>query len=156
MEKFVVWCRGILLGLGVVGAAALAYALARSGLNHVVPNGNVLVDYVNVVVILLTTVTVFFTVAAIALAILGIWGFRNIKSDAAKSAEDSVKITMKDAFEPNGVAYNEIREEIIDESGPLGKWLRQEIQRQVTEQLTVRRAQLVVDEDDATDEGDQE
>lgn len=156
MEKIVIWCRVILLGSGVVGVATLAYALAKSGLSQTLPDGDALVDYVSVVVILLTTVTVFFTVAAIALAILGIWGFKNIKSDAAKTAEQSVKSTMKDAFEPNGLAYNEIRDEIIDKSGPLGKWLRQEIQRQVTEQLTVRRAELAVDEEDATDEGDQE
>ena len=156
IESFVVWCRVILLGLAVVGVAVLTYALAKTGLSQTLPDGDVLVDYVNVVVILLTTVTVFFTVAAIALAILGIWGFKNIKSDAAKSAEDSVKSTMKDAFEPGGVAYIEIREEIIDESGPLGRWLRQEIQRQVTEQLTIRRAELTINEDDASDEGDQE
>lgn len=113
-----------------------------------------IVDYTNVVVILLTTVTVLFTVAAIALALAGIWGFRNIKEAAAEYARRSVALEIGKAFQPGGAAYEHIRKEFQDPDAPLNSWLRNEISRQVTETLALYPAELDIDESDPKDEGE--
>jgi len=145
----VAFCLAALLLLGFI-----AYRIAYSTL-ATDPSGHLqIVDYTNIVVILLTTVTVLFTVAAIALGLAGIWGFRNIKEAAGEYARQSVSREIGNAFEPGGAAYEEIRREFQNDYAPLNRWLRHQIRREVTESLAFYRPGLDVDESDPTDEGD--
>ena len=70
--------------LAILATATLfviAYKLIGGQLTNAGGSRSVAIDYTNLVVILLTTVTVLFTVCALALAVLGIIGFRSLKED---------------------------------------------------------------------------
>jgi hypothetical protein len=140
---------GVFLCLSVI-----AYKLTFSSLATVRSDTLETVDYTNVVVILLTTVTILFTVFALILAILGVWGFHNIKIDAGKFAQNSAIDEIRAAFDENGEALKQIQQEFQNE-GPLREWVQRQIRSEVTEQLALYTPEQIADEDDPTDEGDQ-
>ncbi len=152
--------RPTLIVAAVCGVIALIFVVVKTGVFSTVPDGTVAVDYVNIVVILLTTVTVLFTIAALALAVLAFYGYRNIQKDAANAAEKAIESKLNEkirtSFKVGGAAFEEIKSEITADNGALGNWLRNEIEREVTEQLAYPRPSIGVDEDDPSDEGDQE
>ncbi|MBA4046357.1 MAG: hypothetical protein C0471_18360 [Erythrobacter sp.] len=134
---------------------AIASFLYRQG----GPNSGQTINYTDLVTILLTTVTVIFAIAAAALTLIGVWGFRNIKKDAGKyaanEADKEITKVIQSALQPGGTFMETLGQEIQGGEGPFGQWLRVQIERQVTEQLGPLRASLVVDESDPSDEGDQ-
>jgi len=144
----------ILIAGVFVCLSVISYKLTFSSLGTVRSNTIEAIDYTNVVVILLTTVTILFTVFALILAILGVWGFHNIKIDAGKFAQNSAIEAIRDAFDENGEALKQIQQEFQNE-GPLREWVRRQIRSEVTEQLALYSPDEITDEDDPKDEGDQ-
>ena len=93
------------------------------------------IDYTNAVVILLTTVSVIFTVCALILAILGIVGFRNLKRDAGKFASQQALSSIDVAFSEGGIALQQIENEFTREDGHLKKWVERKLRQEVIELL---------------------
>ena len=121
------------------------------------PDATRIVDYTNFTVILLTTVTVVFTIAAVLLAAGSIMGFRTMRRGASDYARRGVAREIDRAFEQGGAAYEEIRRQFTDPTQPLHLLLRHEIGRQLTEQLSLYNiassADSPPDEEDPADEG---
>lgn len=90
------------------------------------------IDYVNIVVILLTTVTLVFSVAAIALGIIGAIGFRNLKKEAAKYAAEHAKETIQKSFQKGGTSIVYIDSELRREDGHLRRWMEERVRQEVT------------------------
>ena len=139
--------------------AVVAYNISFSSLETTTNSGLKSVDYTNIVVILLTTVTILFTVAAIFLALLAVLGFNNIKVEAGKFAKTSAIDEIKLAFQEDGEALKQIQRELQNE-GPLRDWIRRQIGIDVTEQLalysSIQSTSAAIDEDDPADEGEQD
>jgi hypothetical protein len=118
------------------------------------------ISYTDVVVLLLTTVTVIFAVAATALTLVGVWGFKNLIEDAskyaAKAADVEIGRTIQRAFESDGIFAEGMANEVREGNGPFAEWLRAEVQRQVREQMAFTRLEVPIDENDPSDEGDQD
>jgi len=150
--------RDVLLCISLLAAILLAgvviYRWTTATLIPATPGSKALIDYTNVVVILLTTVTVLFTVAALALALLGAVGVRNMKRSAEEYARNNVSVEIDRAFDQGGAAYDEIRKQFQDPDHSMHRWLRNEIERQVKEQIALYGGpESNVDEDDPADEG---
>jgi hypothetical protein len=144
----------IVLLAAILLAGIVIYRWTTSTLIPATPGSKELIDYTNVVVILLTTVTVLFTVAALALALLGAVGVRNMKRSAEEYARNNVATEIDRAFDQGGAAYDEIRKQFQDPDHAMHRWLRNEIERQVKEQAALYGVpQADVDEDDPADEG---
>lgn len=120
------------------------------------------IDYNNVVVVLLTTVTVIFSVFAIALGLLGAVGFQNLKKDAGKHAETQALNEITKAFSPDGVAIDRISEEFSRDDGHLKPWMMKRIRIEVIELLPLIIDRVQKDagkglaEGEPTDEGSTE
>lgn len=149
--------------LGVLATAALfviAYKLIGGQLTNAGGTRAVTIDYTNLVVILLTTVTVLFTVCALALAVLGIIGFRSLKKDAGRFASEQALSAISSSFDEGGQALAKIQDEFTKEDGHLKKWAEGRIRREVIallplviDRLPGNATGLGLDEDAATDEG---
>jgi len=140
--------------------AVIAYKLTAGYLTKVGGTKEVVIDYTNIVVILLTTVTVIFSVCALALAVLGVIGFRNLKRDAGKYASQQALAAISSAFEEGGRALNQIQNEFTKDDGHLKKWAERRIRHEVIallpliiDRLPSNRAEFGIDEDAPTDEG---
>ncbi|MCT2399325.1 hypothetical protein [Novosphingobium mangrovi (ex Huang et al. 2023)] len=120
--------------LAVIATLSLAIIAFKAihGLIHSAPPGQPpRVDYNTIVIVLLTTVTVIFSVCAIALGILGAIGFRNLKKDAGKFAEVQAINEIKSAFEKNGTALNHIDSEFQREDGHFRPWMKERIRKEI-------------------------
>ncbi|MFM2237358.1 MAG: hypothetical protein RL209_1392, partial [Pseudomonadota bacterium] len=107
-----------LLTLAVfVCVAIISYKISFWSLAVSNVSGVTSVDYTNIVVILLTTVTILFTVAALFLALLGVIGFNNIKIEAGKFAKTSALEQINASFQEDGEALRQIRLELQKEKG---------------------------------------
>jgi hypothetical protein len=114
-----------------VGITILAFK-AIHGLLTPVPIGfNVETSYENIVVVLLTTVTVIFTVAALVIGVLAFLGPRALKREATKFAENAVLKSIEDAMKPEGLAAKLLEASFPPKEGPLKAWMEQRIDRQV-------------------------
>lgn len=133
--------------------SVIAYKLTFASLGQGRTEALQHVDYTNIVVILLTTVTVVFTLFAVALAGLSIWGFNNIKITTSEIAKETAEKEFKTAFNEGGQADNIIRDEFTKDAGPLQTWVKKQIKVQVSEQLALYNPSDKIDEDDPTDEG---
>lgn len=116
------------------------------------------IDYTNVVVILLTTVTVIFSVCAIALAILGVVGFNNLKRDAIRLASQKASAEIESAFLEGGSALTHIENEMTRD-GHLKEWLNTRIKNYVFEFLPLSISEIkyqatAFDDTQSTDEGE--
>lgn len=147
--------------IATLALAVIAYKLAFGSLEAEAAPTPPGIDYTNVVVILLTTVTVIFSVCALALAVLAVVGFRSLKRDAGKFASQQALIEITAAFNEGGRAHDQIQEEFSKEDGHLKKWAARRIRQEVIallplvmDRLPEGRANLGLDEDAATDEGE--
>jgi hypothetical protein len=149
------------LSLLVAGALCLiAYKLTAGLLAPIGAASPVTIDYTNIVVILLTTVTVIFSVCALALAILAVVGFRSLKRDAGKFASRQALAAISSSFDEGGRALMAIQEEFTREDGHLKRWSERRIRQEVIAllPLVIDRLQnsdpeLGLDDDAPTDEG---
>jgi hypothetical protein len=89
------------------------------------------IDFSTIVVVLLTTVTVVFSVCAIALAIIGAIGFKNLKSEAGNFAAEQVVRKIQAAFSQGGVALTQIDTEFSRGDGHLRPWMEERIRKEV-------------------------
>lgn len=124
--------------ISTVVAIALSILAFRSvyDLLMVSPNGKApVVDYINIVIILLTTVTVIFSVAAIAMAILGFVGYRNLKQSAGRFAERQALLGIEEAFAEDGAAISHIEAEFQRDDGHFKPWMQSRIRVEVVELL---------------------
>ena len=124
------------------------------------------VDYNSIVVLLLTTVTVIFSFCAIVLAILGIIGFRNLRENAGKYAEEQANSKIESAFKEGGVAIKRIDIEFRKEDGHFRPWMQERIRKEVIELLPLIADRAIISQanipensqemapNEATDEGD--
>jgi hypothetical protein len=121
------------------------------------------IDYTNFVVILLTTVTVIFSVCALVLAVLGVVGFRSLKREAGKFASQQALLEIASAFSEGGRAHTQVQAEFTREDGHLKRWVERRIRGEVIALLPLVIGRLskdglseALDEDAPTDEGDVE
>lgn len=150
-------------GLAVLITASLLVIAYKLTGEQLTPAGNareVKIDYTNIVVILLTTITVFFTVCALALATLEVIGFRSLKRDAGRFASQQALSAISSSFDEGGQALAKIQDEFTKEDGHLKKWAEGRIRREVIELLPLvidrlpsSAAGYGLDEDAPTDEG---
>lgn len=152
--------RPTLVLLGCAITAFVFFAIVSFIYRQGGPNSAQNVNYVDVVTILLTTVTVVFTVAALALTLVGVWGFKTLVDDAkkyaAKTADEEVQRTIQSAFDSDGIFSQGMANELRTGSGPFAEWLRAAVEREVTYQMALSNRGEPVDEDDPSDEGDQD
>jgi hypothetical protein len=146
--------------IATLALAIIAYKLSFGASGEPASPSSTGVDYTNFVVVLLTTVTVIFSVCALVLAVLGIAGFRNLKREAGKFASQQALAEIAAAFDEGGRAQLQIRKEFTDEDGHLKKWAEARIRKEVIELLPLITDRLLksagsgVDDDAPTDEGD--
>jgi hypothetical protein len=143
-----------------VCVAIISYKISFSSLTVSNISGITSVDYTNIVVILLTTVTILFTVAALFLALLGVIGFNNIKIEAGKFAKTSALEQINASFQEDGEALRQIRLELQKEKGPLRDLIERQIANEVTEKLalysSMQSPPFTINENDPRDEGEQD
>lgn len=118
------------------------------------------IDYNNLVVVLLTTVTVIFSVFAIVLGLLGVFGFNNLKKDAGKYAEAQAIGEIEKAFSPDGIALQHISEEFRRDDGHFKPWMTERIRMEVVlllplvmDRFQARETKEGLAEGEPTDEG---
>jgi hypothetical protein len=147
--------------IATLALAVIAYKLSFGAAAENPTQPSTGIDYTNFVVILLTTVTVIFSVCALVLAILGIVGFRSLKKEAGKFASQQALAEIAAAFDEGGRAQLQIRKEFTDPDGHLKKWAEGRIRKEViellpliTDRLSRNPPDLGLDEDAPTDEGD--
>lgn len=150
---------GVLATLITVAICIIAYH-SLYNLLDVRPSGTtVAVDYNTILTVLLTTVTVIFTVCAIILAILGIFGFRNLKRDAGRYAEDQALAEIAKAFAPTGRGTIRIAQEMQSETGHHRQFVEKRIRTEVISLLPLFADKINEDAlrlafGEPTDEGD--
>lgn len=154
-------CCVLLAVLATLSLSVIAYKLSYGASVEQTTTSVGNIDYTNFVVVLLTTVTVIFSVCALVLAVLGVVGFRNLKKEAGKYASQQALLSIAAAFEEGGPALLQIREEFTDDDGHLKKWAEKRIRNEVIELLPLimaglpeNRADTEIDEKTPTDEGD--
>lgn len=137
----------------------IAYYAVFSLLHGVPSKSAVVVDYNAILTVLLTTVTVIFTVCAILLAVLGIFGFRNLKRDAGRYAESQALAEIEKAFGPTGSGTARIEEQMQSEDGHHRQFVERRIRAEVislfpliAERINADARRL--DMDEPTDQGD--
>ncbi|KPM22137.1 hypothetical protein AAJ72_13385 [Citromicrobium sp. RCC1885] len=144
----------------VIAVSVIAFASLYGTLVAVPQSGSVETSYENIVVILLTTVTVIFTISALIIAILAFMGPRAIKREARKYAETALLDALDKAMKPEGKATNLLKERFPPNAGPTKDWMEERIERQVISllPLIIDRIDLgsdvgAVDPDEPEDEG---
>lgn len=148
--------------LGLVFTAAIciiAYFSIYSLLTAAPSKGQVAVDFNSILTVLLTTVSVIFTVCAIVLAVLGIFGFQNLKRDAGRFAETQALAEIAKAFGPAGSGTICIEQAMQDENGHHRQYIEKRIRSEVISLLPLIADRINSDAlrlsiDDPTDEGD--
>jgi hypothetical protein len=163
IKHMIDWKRTLAVIAQVVGAISLlviACKMSTSATAYGISDGKPAVDYVNFVVILLTVVTVIFTVGALILAIFGVFGFENLKKEAANFASESAMTHINSSFKDGGAAYSKIQQEVENEDGHLKRWMKdhinQEVVRAVLEARSLRQidGEVGFDLNEPTDQGD--
>ena len=137
--------------VSTLALVVLAYKLTFGALRPSarLPEG---IDYTNIVVILLTTVTVVFSVCALALGVLGVVGFQSLRKEAGKFASQRALAEISTAFNEGGSAHIQIQSEFTREDGHLKRWVERRIRQEVIALLPLVIDRLK-DDDDPTDEG---
>lgn len=75
-----------LAAITTISLAIIAYSLISNVVLEVPNADNPKLDFVNVTIILLTTVTVIFSVCALILGLLGVIGFDKLRKEAGRFA----------------------------------------------------------------------
>jgi heme/copper-type cytochrome/quinol oxidase subunit 2 len=145
--------------LFTIAVCILAYFAVHSLLKGVPSKSAVEVDFNTILSVLLTTITIFFTVCAIVLAVLGIFGWRNLKRDAGRFAEAQALAEIARAFGPEGKGTSRIAQEMQSEHGHHRQFVEKRIRAEVLsflplfiERINDEAKSLALDE--PTDEGD--
>lgn len=144
--------------LAIFLAARIAVELPRT----IPADQNATIDYNQILVLLLTTVTVVFAFVAVILTIFGIVGYRNLVARARRHAEDQVKKKIDAAFKDGGIGIERIDNAINDEDSEVRPWIEERIRAEVIEMMPffVDRILNPVEDDHAmaenepTDEGE--
>lgn len=125
-----------------ISSLILAYcAIQRTGISPIKVQ-NSTIDYNYFVTILLTTVTVVFSVAAIALGVIGAIGFNNLKNEAAKYAQEEAIKEIKKSFAKNGAALTYIDTEFQRDDGHLRQWMIERVRKEVVILMPLVAARL--------------
>lgn len=148
--------------LGFLATASLciiSFFLIKDGLVPIGSAQKPVVDYVNVVVILLAAVTVILTIFAILMAVLGFFGFDELKRRAAKYAETAADKKIDEKFSNEGFVQSRIDAMFLDPTQEFRGWLEQRIQISVIEAVPFMQAGRRLDDNgmdrrQPTDEGD--
>lgn len=150
----------VLLAVIAIGIAILAFN-AIYGLLHAVPARNVETSYEEIVVVLLTTVTVIFTVSALGIGILTFLGPRALRREAGKYAEKAVLRSIEDALKPQGEATKLLESRFPPNDGPIKVWIEERVERQVItllpliiDRIGLRSEVGPIDPDASDDEGE--
>lgn len=146
--------------LAAIALCVIAYLLIAAYVTPATANSAVAIDYTNMVVILLTTVTVIFSVSALGLAILGVVGFRSLRREAGKFASAEALRAISSSFDDGGRALSKIQDEFTREDGHLKKWTERRIRQEVIallplviDKITANNPDARLAEDEPTDEG---
>lgn len=118
-----------------LGVLVIAYSLLFGMLVAVPEGAKVETSFENIVVILLTTVTVIFTVSALVLAILAFLGPRAIRREAKKYAEAALLAALDDAMKPDGKATKLLQQRFPPNDGAAKDWMKERIEDQVIKLL---------------------
>lgn len=145
--------------LFTLSVTIIAYNALYNLLTVAPSKGAVAVDFNAIMTVLLTTVSVIFTVSAIILAVLGIFGFRNLKRDAGRFAEAQALAEISRAFAQNGKGTLRIEQEMQSENGHHRQLVEKRIRAEVISLLPLIADRINVEAlrisiDDPTDEGD--
>ncbi|MBB3956259.1 hypothetical protein [Novosphingobium sediminicola] len=150
---------GFLAVLSTVAVCVIAFSEIRGLLQGAPSKSVVAVDYNAILTVLLTTVTVIFTVCAIILTVLGIFGFRNLKRDAGRYAEAQALAEIGKAFGPKGSGTIRIEQEMQSENGHHRQFVERRVRLEVisllplvADRINADALQLAMNE--PTDEGD--
>lgn len=157
MKKTISIFYGALALFTTVALCVLAYFAIFNLLTVVPSKSAVAVDFNAILTVLLTTVSVIFTVCAILLAVLGIFGFRNLKRDAGRYAESQALAEISRAFDPTGKGIKRI-EEMVREDSQLRQYIEKTIRAEVISLLPLIADRFNADgdrmaPDEPTDEG---
>ena len=149
----------VLATVATLAVCVLAYFALHSLLITAPSKSAVAVDFNAILTVLLTTVSVIFTVCAIVLAVLGLIGFRNLKRDAGKFAETQALLEIAKAFGPSGSGTNRIEQHMLEENGSHRQFVEKRIRLEVISLLPLIAGRINADAlrlslDDPTDEGD--
>lgn len=150
---------GALALLSTVAVCILAYFAIFSLLKGAPSKTAIAVDFNAILTVLLTTVSVIFTVCAILLAVLGIFGFRNLKRDAGRYAEEQALAEIARAFGPSGKGTARIEQELRSENSHLRGFVEKTIRAEVISLLPLvadrlNASSIRMATDEPTDEGD--
>lgn len=150
---------GVLATLATLAICVLAFYALHSLLIMAPSKNAVAVDFNAILTVLLTTVSVIFTVCAIVLAVLGLIGFRNLKRDAGRFAETQALAEITRAFGPSGSGTNRIEQHMLDENGHHRQFVEKRIRHEVITLLPLIADRISPDAlrfapDTPTDEGD--
>lgn len=150
---------GLLAAIAVVALCVIAYSETLGLLRAVPSKDDVVVDYNDLLTVLLTTVTVLFTVCAIVLTVLGIVGFRNLKREAGRFAESQALAEIAKAFGPSGNGTARIEHEMRNENGHHRQFVEKRIRLEVIDLLPLVINRINADAakfapDEPTDQGE--
>jgi heme/copper-type cytochrome/quinol oxidase subunit 2 len=142
-----------------LAVCVIAFYAIYSLLNGVPSKEAVEIDYNAILTVLLTTVTVIFTVCAIILAVLGVFGFQNLKRDAGRYAETQALAEIAKAFGPKGSGTIRIEQEMLNEDGHHRQFVEKRIRAEVISLLPliadrINDEALRMDIGEPTDEGE--
>ena len=119
--------------LAAISLVVIAYSLI-SGVILEVPSATTpKLDFVNVAIILLTTVTVIFSVCALILGLLGVIGFDKLRKEAGRFASERTLQEIERSFEEDGAASLRIEKEFQDEDSYLRRLVEKRVKAEVYE-----------------------
>lgn len=128
---------GAFWGLCITCILLTVGGLAYSLLVFKAVPAKILVDYNTVTIVLLTTVTVVFSFAAIVLAVLGYVGYNNLINEAGRKAEQRVLDEIDEIFGASGSASEWLESQIQKPGGEYRKFLESQIRSSVFQLMPI-------------------
>jgi hypothetical protein len=122
-----------LAAITTISLAIIAYSLISNVVLEVPNADNPKLDFVNVTIILLTTVTVIFSVCALILGLLGVIGFDKLRKEAGRFASEKTVQEIEKSFEEEGAASLRIEREFQDETSYLRRLVERRVKAEVYE-----------------------
>lgn len=119
--------------LAAISLAVIAYSLISGVILEVPSTSSPKLDFVNVAIILLTTVTVIFSVCALILGLLGVIGFDKLRKEAGRFASERTLQEIERSFEEDGAASLRIEQEFQDEDSYLRRLVEKRVKAEVYE-----------------------
>lgn len=119
--------------LTTISLVVIAYSLISGVILEVPSTTSPKLDFVNVAIILLTTVTVIFSVCALILGLLGVIGFDKLRKEAGRFASERTLQEIERSFEEDGAASLRIEQEFQDEDSYLRRLVEKRVKAEVYE-----------------------